>query len=242
MANEAGDNKLLGNDGKLIDFLAAEAAYAPPNAKLAITAMRAQLTAAQAAVQDVAIKLAPSKAAIIARQTAYELLKDVVMRSRNVLKAAGVSKKTLDTVETAVRKVLGRRKTATVKDDPATPANEADANHSAAQTSFENQLGNFRTLLAIYAGIPEYQPNDAGLKLTALNAYADDLQAKNEAVSATFVPLSQARGLRDQLLYTNEDCVVNLALLAKAYAAGEFGTKSNVYKQIKGLKFQRQRR
>ena len=53
------------------------------------------------------------------------------------------------------------------------------------------------------------------------------------------MPLSQSRGTRDELLYLNEDCVVNTALLAKAYVAGALGTSSNAYKQIKGLAFRR---
>jgi hypothetical protein len=250
MANEAGDMKLLGNYRKLIDFLTAEPTYIPPNPKLTIAALNTQYTAALAAVQDAGDKLGPYKVAIGARQLAYEALSALVMRSRNVLKAAGASRQILDNVETGVRKVLGRRKTAKPKASKAAPAGaaaesntppaETDNSHSASQTSFENQLGNFRGLLAIYASVPDYKPNDASLKLPALTAFADDLHAKNNAVSATFVPLTQARGLRDQLLYLDDDCVVNRALLAKAFVSGELGTKSNVYKQIKGLKFERQ--
>jgi len=246
MATEAGDLKLLGNFRKLIDFLTAEPTYTPPNPTLAIAAMETQYTAALASVHDVGIKLAPNKAAISARQIAYELLSPLVMRSRNVLKAAGVSQNILDDAETIVRKVLGRRKTPKPKAatpapnaGPNAPPSEGDGTHSASQQSYENQLGNYRALLAIYSTVPEYKPNDPSLKLTALTAFADELHARNNAVSATFVPLSQARGVRDQLLYLSPDCVVNAALLAKAYVAGELGTKSNIYKQIKGLKFER---
>jgi len=239
MANEAGDMKLLGNFSKLIDLLKSEPTYAPPNAKITTTAMETQYAAALAAVQDVGNKIAPNKVAISERQTTYDQLPALVTRSRNVLKASGAAKAVVDDAETSLRKVLGRRKSPKVKDNPATPANEADANHSAAQTSFDNQLGNFGAYLAILGAVPEYQPNDTSLKLPALTSFKADLQAKNDAVSATFVPLSQARGLRDQLLYLSPDNVVDTALLSKAYVAGEFGTNSNVHKQIKGLKFQR---
>jgi hypothetical protein len=239
MANEAGDMKLLGNFRKLIDLLKSEPTYAPPNSKIATAAMDVQYGAALAAVQDVGSKIAPNKVAISERQSAFDKLPAIVTRSRNVLKASGASKAIIDDAETSLRKVLGRRKSPKVKDNPATPANEASANHSSAQTSFENQVGNYGAYLAILGAVPEYQPNDAALKLTALTTFKTDLQAKNDAVSATFVPLSQARGLRDQLLYLSADNVVDTALLAKAYVAGEFGTNSNVYKQIKGLKFQR---
>jgi hypothetical protein len=56
------------------------------------------------------------------------------------------------------------------------------------------------------------------------------------------VPLSQARGLRDQLLYQADTSVVNTALLVKEYVKGAFGTQSQLYKQIKGLEFKRTKR
>lgn len=77
------------------------------------------------------------------------------------------------------------------------------------------------------------------MKIAALEAFADELDAKNNAVITTGVALAQARTLRDQLLYTNPDSVVNNALLVKAYVKGAFGSDSALYKQIKGLEFSR---
>jgi hypothetical protein len=105
-----------------------------------------------------------------------------------------------------------------VKDDPNTPEDEATKTHSVSRLSYENQVGNAQNYLALLAGIDSYQPN------------------------AAFVPLSQARGKRDQLLYLDENCVVNTALLVKAYVSAAFGTQSQLYKAIKPLKFDRKRR
>jgi len=69
-----------------------------------------------------------------------------------------------------------------------------------------------------------------------------DLDAKNKAVSSAFVPLNQARGARDGILYLNDDSVVNRAALIKAYVAAAFGRNSQLYKAIKGLDFKRQNR
>jgi hypothetical protein len=96
--------------------------------------------------------------------------------------------------------------------------------------------------VAILKNVPEYNPNETDLKFTGLNATLADLQAKNNAVSSTFVPLSQARGVRDNLLYTGAGCVVNTALLVKAYVNGALGPGSQLNKQIKGIQFQRQRK
>lgn len=239
MPTEAGDTKLIGNFRRLIDQLAGELNYNPANPALTVAALEIQYDAARAAIEAVSTKLATNKIAINNRQIAFEGLSPLIIRSRNLLKASGASKQILADAETLVRKLTGTRKSKIVKDDPNTPANEADNQHSASQMSFDNRLGNLVAYVAILANIPEYAPNEADLKITALNALIASLQAKHDAVSTTYAPLSQSRGTRDGLLYLNEDCVVNTALLAKAYVAGAFGTSSNVYKQIKGLAFRR---
>ena len=246
MTTESGDMKLLGNFRKLIDHVSVETTYKPSNDDLKPAALEARYTAALATTQDVPASMAAYKAAINDRQSAYDALDRIVMRARNMLKASGADKNTLDNAETHVRKLLGRRKTAKAKADPnaatadpKTPAPAAAATHSASQLSFDNKAGNFDAFIEVVATVADYKPNEADLKVTALRALSNDLKSKNNAVSSTFAPLSQARGKRDQLLYEAEDSVVNTALLVKAYVSAAFGTSSQLYKQIKGLKFDR---
>lgn len=237
MTTEAGDMKTLGNFRKLIDWVSAEPNYNPSNALLTKEALEIMYGSALAAVEAVSAKLAPNKAAILARQEIFALLPARARQVRNYVKSLGASKATLAALETPLRKLTGMRKSARIKDDPNTPENEADQQHSASQMSYDNRTGSFAVFRAIVKGIVTYIPNEAQLKLTALDAFADDLEAKNNAVSTTFVPLSQARGLRDGLLYQNTDSVVNTAQLVKAYVSGAFGNSSHLYKQIKGLTF-----
>lgn len=157
-----------------------------------------------------------------------------------MLKASGAGEKILEDAKSRARKVTGRRTTAKVKDDPNTPADEGKKSHSASQMSYENIVGNFDDYIAILATVTSYAPNEPGLTVAGLTALSNDLKAKNEAVNATFAPVSAARGLRDQLLYLNEDCVVNNALLVKAYVRAALGSGSQLFKSIKGLKFERQ--
>lgn len=242
MANEAGDMKLLGNFRKLIDLVKTDPNYKPSNDALKPAALDAQYIAALAAVQDVAAKAAPNKTAINDREIAFNALSPTVTRAHNLAKASGASPQHLEDLNTSKRKLSGARKSAKVKADPkAASDSPSTKNVSASQMSFDNRLGNLRTYLALLGQLPDYDPNEADLKLTALGAFADDLQARNDAVSATFVPLSQARGLRDQLLYQADNCVVNTALLAKSYASGAVGNKGPLYKQIKSLSFERKR-
>jgi len=246
MNSESGDMKLLGNFRKLIDHVSAETTYKPSNDDLKPTALEARFTAANAAAGDISANMAHFKAAVNDRQSAYDDLDPIVMRSRNMLKASGADKAVLANAETHVRKLLGRRKSPKAKPDPNaapaganTPAAAAGKTHSTAQLSFDNKVGNFDAFIEVVAGVTDYKPNEADLKVAALRALSNDLKLKNNAVSGAFVPLSQARGTRDQLLYEAEDSVVNTALLVKAYVSAAFGTSSQLYKQIKGLKFTR---
>lgn len=242
MATEAGDMKLMGNLRQLIDAVSADTSYNPSNALLTPTALESQYTAASASVQDVRTKSAPNKLAIDERQTAFDDLGKLAVRSRNLLKASGVSSKVREDADTFVRKLTGKRKSPKsppVPDNPNTPENEAGASHSASQMSYDNQLGNFAGYVELLANVPEYTPNETDLKVAALKATSLALKAKNDAVSSTFVPLSQARGVRDNLLYTGADCVVNTAQLVKAYVRGAMGTNSQLHRQIKGLQFKR---
>lgn len=239
MTTEAGDKKVLGNFSKLIDLIAAEPNYNPANPKLAKAALAAQLAAGESALLSVATNGASNKLAITDCQLAYDNLSPTALSSRDYLKASGAPTGILEDGQTYITKVTGGRKSKKIKDDPATPDDESKGSHSASQMSRENRLGNFESYLEILKQVPSYNPNEANLKLTALLAYAADLKTKDTAVSTTAAALSQARGLRDQLLYLANDSIVNTALLIKAYVKAAFGANSQIYKQIKGLEFRR---
>lgn len=239
MANESGDMKLLGNFSKLIEAVSLNPDYNPANPALKVPALNTQKTAAQAAVDAIGAKAAPYKAAVNNRQEGFEDLPAVVSRSGNMLKASGASLKIQEDARTLSRKITGRRASKRITDDPNTPENEATKSHSASQMSYDNIVGNLDDYIAILGTVSTYAPNENDLKITGLTALANDLKARNQAVNTNFAPLSAPRGLRDQLLYLNEDCVVNTALLVKAYVRAAFGSDSQLFKAIAGLKFKR---
>jgi hypothetical protein len=244
MSTESGDNKVIGNFRKLIDEAAAEPAYDPANNKHKIPALEAQYTAADAAVAALAAARAPNKLAMTDREDAFRGLRALAVRSRNFLKASGASKGVVEDADIFIVKLSGGRKSPKVKDDPNTPGNEAaqgeggsGGNSSASQMSYDNQIGNFESYIEIVRNVSAYNPNEADLKVTALTALAASLTAKSNAVSTTAATLDQARGVRDQLLYLNDDSIVNTARLVKAYVQAALGSKSQLFKKIKGLKF-----
>jgi len=240
MRNETGDMKILGNFRRLIDMVVpAEAKYNTTNADLKLLNLETKLTAGSAAVADIAAKLAPNKAAINERQRAYAEAVTLVRGSRNILKSSGASDALIADADTFTRKIFGLRKSAAKPDDENTTAEKAVKAHSAAQLSYDAVLGNILSYIEIVKVEPLYNPNEAEYKIAALTATADDLEAKNNAVSATFVPLNNARALRDELLYTGENCLCDLAKKVKAYVKAIHGANSQLYKAVNALSFKR---
>jgi len=241
MTTESGDRKLLGNFRKLIDEVSADTNYNPANAKLKPAALETQYTDGDASVDAVVAELAPNKLAITDRETAFDELRPLVVRSRNFLKASGASKAVVADAEQFVRKLSGGKKKPKAKptgqsDAPPTPA-QPPVTHSSSQMSYDNQVGHFQSYIELVKNVSQYKPNEADLKVAALTAYAADLMAKSNTVSTTSAALSQARGTRDRLLYLDDGSVVNTARLVKNYVQAALGSDSQLYKKIKGLKF-----
>jgi hypothetical protein len=239
MASESGDMKLLGNFSKLIELVSLNPDYNPANPALPVPALKIKKAAGLAAVTDVGAKEAAHKAVINDRQYLFEGVPGLMTRSLNMLKASGATRKILDDAKTVARKVTGQRKTPKVKDDPNTPANEGTKTHSVSQQSYEGIVGNVGDYVAIVATVASHTPNEADLTIAGMTALVTKLKAKNDEVNAAFAALSVARALRDRLLYLDDDCIVNIALLVKAYVRAAFGTDSQFFKSVKGIEFKR---
>jgi hypothetical protein len=239
MPTEAGDMKLLGNYRKLIDLVSAEPNYNPSNAKITKTALEDHYPTAIAAAQDVPAKKAPNTLAITEREAVFDELPGLMRRSLNMLTASGASPAIIEDAKPLARKLTGRRKSAKIVDDPNTPEDESAGQRSASQMSHDNQRGNFNAYRALLANVPSYTPNEEDLKLSGLATFSAALEARSNAVSTTAVALGQARGVRDEVLYTGEDSVVERSKLVKAYVKGALGTDSALFKQIKGIEFRR---
>ena len=67
--------------------------------------LEAIIVAAIAGVEDIAVKIAPNKFAINARQTVYTDAIAIVRGSRNILKVSGASVKMIEDTDTFTRKI-----------------------------------------------------------------------------------------------------------------------------------------
>lgn len=243
MPSESGDQKLLGNLRKLIDFVSADPNYNPANAKIKVPALEALYTSGLSATTDKNNKEAPYKVAVNTRQTTFAKAPSRAARAIRMAQASGASKPILDDLKTHNRKLTGQRKSKAPKIDPNAPAGQDGAGngtHSTSQKSYDSQIGHVENIVALLGNIPSYGPHEEDLTIASLQGFVGEMRGVNDAVNTNFVPYSQARSTRDVVLYTGEDSVVNIALLVKAYVSAAFGRQSPLYKAIKGLTFHRQ--
>ena len=243
MPSESGDQKVLSNFRKLIDFVAADPNYNPANARIKVAGLETLYTSGQTVATNVRTTEAPYKVAVNTRQAKFAEAAPRAGSAIRMAQASGAGKAIIDDLRTHSRKLSGQRKSKAPKIDPNDPTKEdgtGNKTHSTSQLSYDNQIGHIENIVALLSNIPTYAPNEEELKITSLQAFVAELKAVNDAVNTNFVPFSQARGARDEVLYTGEDSVINIALLVKAYVSAAFGTQSPLYKSIKGLEFPRQ--
>jgi hypothetical protein len=179
-------------------------------------------------------------AAIAAREEIFIPLSKLVTRVMSFLKASGVSKQVYDQVNTVARKVKGTRASAIIKPEPPAEGVEpvtVPKQVSASQMSYDSRAENFHRLIQLLDNIDEYSPNENDLNTEALSILYDGLRAKNNAVIAAEVPISNARIARNEVLYTETTGLCDIALTTKTYVKAVFGATSPQYKQISNLRF-----
>jgi len=239
--SETGHAKNVANLDELISFITGYGtAYNPSKATIKLPALQSLSTTAKAAIGAVNSANPAYRNAVSGREVAFEPLGKLTTRILNALKATDTSTQVDESAQTIVRKLQGRRATPKKSEAEikalATEGKEVNE-ISTSQMSYDNRLDNFDKLIKLLASVSLYAPNEAELKVTALTTLYNDLKAKNAAVIATSIPLSNARIARNDVLYKPNTGLVDIALDTKTYIKSLFGASSPQFKQISKLAF-----
>ena len=243
--SETGHAKNVANFDLIIaDVTSYGTTYNPSKASLKIPALTTLSTASKNAVNAVSAAEPALKLAKDARDAAFKPFSGLVTKVINALKATDTTVQVDETAQTLVRKLQGRRATPKKTEEQkkaAAAAGEEIVEVSSSQMSFDSRIDNFDKLIKLLTSVPQYTPNEAELKLTALTAYLTDLKTKNQAVITAEVPLNNARIARNDTLYKKDTGMVDVALDVKTYIKSVFGATSPQYKKISGIKFTKPR-
>lgn len=239
--SETGHAKNVSNFGTLTSFaIAYGITYNPSRESIKIPALEAILASSKTTLNALNAIQPNYSNAVAAREVAFEPLSKHITRVNNALKATDTTTQVDESAQTIVRKLQGKRATPKIsaEESAALTAEGKEVNQiSTAQMSYDSRLENLDKLIMLLTTVPEYDPNEEELKVTTLTALYNDLTAKNAAVLAATVPLSNARISRNEILYKEKTGLVDTAFDVKVYVKSLFGASSPQYKQISKLAF-----
>jgi hypothetical protein len=243
MANtsEQGHNHNVVNFDKLIISCTSYGrAYNPSKASLKIEAMQAQLTEAKNNHAAINAINSEYKNAVAARVTEFKTLDKLITRVNNALKVSDTTKEIIDSAQSFVRKLKGRRATPKKTEEEKKVAEDAGnkiVEISNSQMGYDSRIDNFDKFIKLLSSVAQYTPNEADLKVTALTALYTSLEAKNHAVINAETSLSNARIARNNIMYKDNVGLVDVANDVKIYIKSVHGATSPQYKQLSSLKF-----
>jgi hypothetical protein len=239
--SEQGHNRNAVNFDKLIiSCTSYGTTYNPSKAALKIAAMQAQSTAAKNSLTTV-IALTPAyKNAVTARITAFKPFDKLITRANNALKASETTKEVIESAQTIVRTLQGRRATPKKTEEEkkvAADAGKEIVEISVSHMGYDSRIDNLDKFIKLLSSVAAYAPNEGDLKISAFTALHADLKAKNMAVVNAEIPLNNAKIARNTTMYKDEVGLVDVATNVKTYIKSVFGATSPQYKQVSSLKF-----
>ena len=239
--SETGHAKNVADFDELISFVTGyRESYNPSKATIKLDALKALSDHAKHSINAVSSMEPAHKSAVAAREVVFIPLSKLTTRTMNSIKATDTTVQVDENARTLVRKIQGVRATAKKTEDEKKALAEKGkevVEISTSQMSYDSRLDNFFKLIQLLSSVPEHNPNETELKIEHLNTILDDLKAKNAAGVESYIPLSNARISRNNLLYKENTGLYDVALDVKNYIKSVFGATSPQYKQVSKIKF-----
>ena len=237
--SEVGHAKNVANFADLIAYCTAYGdTYNPSKTALQLTSLNTLLTSAQTEIANVTTAKNTFDTVTGDRQIAFEPLKPLATKIYNALSVTDATDQTLADAKTINNKLQGKRANTTPQ-APNSENGQPTTNNqvSVSRQSYDSLTENFSALIDLVSSIPSYIPNEADLSVASLTTFRDNLQTNNTNVINAEVAYSNARISRDNLLYSKDTGLVEVAMDVKNYVKSVFGATSPQYKQVSGIKF-----
>ena len=235
---ETGHAKNVANFQDLIDFCTGYGAtYNPTKTALKLPQLSTLYITADKALTDVTNKNRAYNDAVNARVNAFDGFRALCTRLINALQTTDATPEKIADAKGFNRKIQGKRASKVeVQIDPNTPA---PTTISASHQSYDQLIQHFEGLISVLQSESTYAPNEADLKITALNAKKDLMILKNKELATAFTNISNARITRDKILYKTTTGLVDIAINVKKYIKSIFGASSAEYAQVSIIEFKK---
>ncbi|WP_310555552.1 hypothetical protein [Flavobacterium sp.] len=236
-SSEVGHAKNIANLNLLnTNIVAVGAIYNPSNSKLLLGNLQSIYTNSFAYQKSVNDSLAPYSVAVDGREVIFKPLNRELTKLRKAYKATeGVTEVQLEDFMTIVRKLKGVRKETKPKTNP----EEEQIQYSVSQMSYDQRTNNMDLLIALLQNTPNYNPNETEYKVQTYQDKKAKMLVKTQNVANTYVPLNNARSLRNNSMYNAENNLVENANKAKDYLFTILDSDSPQYKAISKIKFKK---
>lgn len=235
--SETGHMKNVANFEDMISFcIGYGPMYNPSNVTLKIESLQNLHQTTKDILDSIKSKRTAFDNAVDKRRNAFEDLKSYATRILNSFMVSGADKLTIQNAKSINKKLQGVSAKATkVPTETELSEGEEIKRISTSQQSYDRLSDHFSTLLEIVLQSGFYNPNEADLKISAMQEKLQLLHATNTEVVNTYTPYSNARIERDNLLYNKLTGLNAIAQLVKKYVKSVFGANSPQFKQISGI-------
>ncbi len=208
-----------------------------------------QLTEARQALTALAKAAANFSDMVDEREALYGPLPKLVTRSLNVFRSCAETKEETDTARRMADLIRGvSAKIKPKKEEKEEAANTEEEENkekkekktiSTSRQSYDSMYENFEKFIEVLALNTAYKPNEAELSVTGLRALLAQMEICNDSADSIETAYSDARGLRNQVLYAPKTGMVDTALAVKNYIKGILKPEHAQYAPISKLEFKR---
>ncbi|HTH55183.1 MAG TPA: hypothetical protein VL728_04010 [Cyclobacteriaceae bacterium] len=214
--------------------------YNPGSPNLQLNVINAIPAQAREALQSVKVAKTDYEKATNDREIAFNAMKRLCPQVVSALKAVRATKQTVADARAMVRSMTGFK--AADRKPVETPASAAliepaKKGMSGLPKNFEALAEYFAKLVQTVSTVEQYTPNEEYLSLASLQAMLDHLREMNRNVIETKARLGKARGQRNDLFYTADGNLCDIARTVKDYVKSVYGPSSDQYKQLVKISF-----
>jgi hypothetical protein len=230
---ETGHNKNVANFSTAFQiFEEMGILYNPSNTNLQLVSLAPIKTQLAGTITVLNDKKPIYKNAVANREIAIAPLNKIVTRALNFSLSTAISTTDKENLSSQAKKLRGVQKPKTINPDTA----EGES-ISTSQMSYDSRIANLDTFTSQLASHPEYVPNESELQISSLQTYQQELTTFSSLVNSAGNALITARKNRNDILYKNENNIIQLIKDIKAYlkSLGEAGKP--YYNALIKLKF-----
>ncbi|WP_445747908.1 hypothetical protein [Polaribacter sp.] len=206
--------------------------YNPSNAKIQLATLDPIRASLQTTINELNTKKPIYKNAVTERENAMAPLSKLVTRVLNFSKSLDISASDKENITNQAKKIRGDQKAK--KTNPETT--EADG-ISTSQMSYDSRIANLDAFIKQLASYPAYAPNETALQIASLETLHTNLASLSATVNSAGNALITARINRNNVLYNNQNNVIQLMRDVKSYLKSLGDDAKPYYNAIVKLKF-----